>query len=81
MISVCSTKRRSRKEANMKYQVELAEVDLKQAVEIMELNLTVFYTYDIGKPIHLLDRKSLSTAIRHDAIFLTPSSFVEKCED
>lgn len=65
----------------MKYQVELDQVSLEEAVELMETNLTVFYTYEIGKTIHLLDRNSLSSSIRGKAIYLTPSSFVEKSSE
>ena len=65
------------------YYVKLKEVPLKEAVKLMEgyPQRTVFYAYEIGEVIHLLDREALSTAIVNDAIFLTPNSFVETEED
>lgn len=61
------------------YSASLKEVSLKEAVDMMESRpqLTVFYTYGIGEPIHLLDRESLPSAIKYDATFLTPDSFVK----
>lgn len=61
----------------MKYKVELQQITLKDAVDLMD-NSTVFYTYAIGRPIFLLDNESLATSIRKKAIYLTPCSYVEK---
>lgn len=61
----------------MKYKVELEEISLEEAVGLIDQNLTVFYTYGIGKPIWLLDEESLLLSIKNKAIYLTPDSFVE----
>lgn len=60
----------------MNYQVKLKEVDLKEAVRIMD-RFTVFYSYEIGTRVFLLDKESLSTSIKGDAIYLTPYGWLE----
>ena len=62
----------------MKYKVELQGVYLKEAVRLLKENRTVFYTYEIGKPMYLLTEDVLATTIYKEAIYLTPCSFVEK---
>ncbi len=61
----------------MKYKVELEQIGLDEAVGLIDKNLTVFYTYGIGKPIWILDEESLLVSIKNKAIYLTPGSFVE----
>lgn len=60
----------------MNYQVKLKRIDLKEAVRVMD-RFTVFYSYDIGKGVFLLDKESLPTAIEGDALYLTPYGWLE----
>jgi len=60
----------------MNYQVKLKEIDLREAVRIMD-RFTVFYSYEIGTGVFLLNKENLSTAINGDAIYLTPYGWLE----
>lgn len=62
----------------MKYNVQLEQIDLKEAVNLLLDDMSVFYTYQIGKPIYKLTDTSLAISIKRNAIYLTPCSFVEE---
>lgn len=64
----------------MNYQVKLKEIDLNEAVRIMD-RFTVFYSYEVGKAIFLLDTESLPASIRGNAIYLTPYGWLELDEN
>ena len=62
--------------AVMRYKCYLKEISLKEALELMEDNRTVFYSYSVNKPIWTLAKDCLSAAIRNDAKFFTAESML-----
>ena len=60
----------------MRYKCYLKSISLKEALELMENNRTVFYSYSANKPIWALTEDCLSNAIRGDAMFFTTDSML-----
>ena len=60
----------------MRYKFYLKAIPLKEALELMVNNRTVFYSYSTNKPIWTLTEDCLSAAIRNDAMFFTPDSML-----
>ena len=60
----------------MRYKCYLRAIPLKEALELMENNRTVFYSYSVNKPIWALTEDCLSAAIRNDAKFFTTDSML-----
>ena len=60
----------------MRYKCYLKSISLKEALQLMENNKTVFYSYSADKPIWAFTEDCLSAAIKGDAMFFTTDSML-----
>ena len=60
----------------MRYKCYLKAIPLKESLDLMDNNRTVFYSYSVNKPIWALTEDCLSAAIRNDAMFFTTDSML-----